>query len=69
MLKLQQLTGTFPSHNDVVFSEKEVAPSVQSGCREARRKDGWSRQGGRIRTFGLEGIRCFDTPMKQCLNI
>lgn len=67
MLKLQQLTGTFPSHNDAVSSQKEVPPSVQSGCREMR-KDGWSRQGSRINTFGLEGIRCFDTPTEQCLN-
>lgn len=68
-LILQQLAGTFLSHNDTVSSRKEVDLSVQSSCREMKRKDGWSRQESRISTFGLEGISCFDTPREQCLNI
>ena len=64
-----QLTVTFPTHSGGVSSQKEAAPCIQSGCGEMRRQDGWSRQGSWISTFGLEGIRCFDTPTEQCLNI
>lgn len=68
-LILQQLTGTIPSDSDVVSSQKEVAPSFHSGCGETRSKDGWNRRGNRISVSGLEGIRCFNTPTEQCLNI